>query len=519
MCTSPITIRNPHYQHLHYASAGGACIEVPRQFRPTQKFIEVSCGKCAECRDSYYSSILQRALVESRTSYMYFVTLTYNNDHLPTLNLPNLGQVYYTNYGDLQNLFKRFRKRDYLAGREYRYLAVNEYGDKFHRPHIHLIIFVARLSDDTSSTPYMIERNLFNNILREWVINTGTRKNPLYEPLLTYRTRRTSKGIKTNYFVKYVEPPTTLETTDADTYVKTIQYLIGYVQKGSSFDKTVEKYLSTLEDPFLVRKLSNILRSKVRYSKGFGCGFVDGRRHYMPRTFVSTSLATILYTDYYKNLPKTVNEFVELYPDVADDLSDFIVSDRYANYRTLQDALSHFTTYEYTMHCLYLKYYPLEFAEVNSRYTSTLSAPTIGYLFKNLRARVYARCRVSTSAMEISPTFQYLREGIAEGLRQKLPYFAFPIPSSGKYTSLCRFYKERVLTLDDYYALYGRLGVQTYEEWQKLFEHEITNKKALKAEKNKYSHEKFNEIVCISQKKYLDLPRRFELDDIYHMLT
>lgn len=63
-----------------------------------------------------------------------FVTLTYNDEHLPGIDVHPGGTLYKR---DLQLFFKKLRK----AGLKFRYLAVGEYGEKHQRAHYHAILF------------------------------------------------------------------------------------------------------------------------------------------------------------------------------------------------------------------------------------------------------------------------------------------------------------------------------------------------------------------------------------------
>ncbi len=69
-----------------------------------------------------------------RTSYQaWYVTLTYNQEHLP----PGANLV----PKELQEFLKRLRKNTKYT---FRYLASGEYGEKKQRPHYHLILFADR---------------------------------------------------------------------------------------------------------------------------------------------------------------------------------------------------------------------------------------------------------------------------------------------------------------------------------------------------------------------------------------
>lgn len=94
------------------------------------------CGKCPVCRKKNANSWRLRIIHEaSYHSSSCFVTLTYDNDHLPA--------DYGLRYVDCQNFWKRLRKHlDYSI----RYFICGEYGEKTQRPHYHAVIFGLRNS-------------------------------------------------------------------------------------------------------------------------------------------------------------------------------------------------------------------------------------------------------------------------------------------------------------------------------------------------------------------------------------
>ena len=101
--------------------------------------VTVPCGRCIGCRLDYSRMWAIRCVHEaSEHAENAFVTLTYNNDHLPD----NLS----VDKTALQLFFKRLRKR--LGGKLIRYFACGEYGDKLQRPHYHAIIFGHSFMDD-----------------------------------------------------------------------------------------------------------------------------------------------------------------------------------------------------------------------------------------------------------------------------------------------------------------------------------------------------------------------------------
>ena len=115
------------------------------QFKDMQKtlgkidsFIEVPCGKCLECRIQHARQWADRCVLEAKKyKYNYFVTLTYDDAHLPQKNSLQPR--------DLQLFMKRLRKK--FKGVPIRFLACGEYGDISWRPHYHLLLFNLPLND------------------------------------------------------------------------------------------------------------------------------------------------------------------------------------------------------------------------------------------------------------------------------------------------------------------------------------------------------------------------------------
>lgn len=487
MCKSPISIKNPLYGRASYVSEYGSLLEKPRYFASKNEFINVKCGKCQECRDSYYNSILQRGIVESLTSYMFFVTLTYDNKHLPSLTLPNGKRVYYTDYMDVQNMFKRLRARNVIP-REFRYLVVNEYGDKRHRPHVHILLFLAKHKDDMPNTPYFLEKLLFDNLIKYFATNVGTRKAPIYEQLLTYRCRMTPKGMQSNYFVKYVEPTIMYNQIihEDNSTVKSIRYILSYINKGSSFDKAINDYLNELRDPVVKKKLSYILSCRLRFSHGFGLGFIDGQKYDCPPVYKNISLLTALESDI--QLPPTFAEFVEEYPTLLTPLQDLISDDAISNVEEIIDL--YYNKEQILLWCAIRKYFPHYYSKKyrdNFRFVPPFD--TLGYLYYFIKPYRYVRKTIHTYDDTFTPVKTFIRDGIIQGFRQRVPYLTFPIISDRGYNSLCDYYKERFTTLADYIFLYENIGVENFDEYVELFGDTIVNYRNEKAFANKVLRE------------------------------
>ncbi|AXH73158.1 MAG: replication initiator protein [Microviridae sp.] len=110
---------------------------------------EVGCGQCMPCRVNKSRLWTGRLLMEQNCWPMhmnYFVTLTYDEEHVPTapdgtLTLSKPDGV-------------AFRKALYhRIGNKLRYFLVGEYGDDFDRPHFHMMAFGYPEAPDFTTDP------------------------------------------------------------------------------------------------------------------------------------------------------------------------------------------------------------------------------------------------------------------------------------------------------------------------------------------------------------------------------
>lgn len=120
-------------------------------------FYTIPCGKCIGCRQDQSAEWSNRLLLESLYhDKTFFLTLTYDNDHLhPVLRVkPNTGEIV-----DGATLSKRdwqlFMKslRNEFPDAKIRFYAAGEYGPRSCRPHIHSILFGLPL-DDSELIPF-----------------------------------------------------------------------------------------------------------------------------------------------------------------------------------------------------------------------------------------------------------------------------------------------------------------------------------------------------------------------------
>lgn len=126
MCTRPLTA----FENLK----GGRPIF--REDDPNiGDIIELPCGKCPECQKDYYTQWATRGSRELQNwDTSVFITLTYDDDHLPTP--PSLVKK------DVQDFIKRLKKvKNSTKENPIRQTYCGEYGEKTKRPHYHAILY------------------------------------------------------------------------------------------------------------------------------------------------------------------------------------------------------------------------------------------------------------------------------------------------------------------------------------------------------------------------------------------
>lgn len=117
-------------------------------------YIPVPCGHCVGCKLDYSRQWANRMLLELESSgHAVFVTLTYDNEHLPIVyreiydDEGNCKRIPYQTLSvrDTQLFWKRLRK--HFRNKKIRYFLAGEYGSRTHRPHYHAMIFGLDLND------------------------------------------------------------------------------------------------------------------------------------------------------------------------------------------------------------------------------------------------------------------------------------------------------------------------------------------------------------------------------------
>ena len=125
----------------------------PERVRRTgRKYQTIPCGKCYACRLNYSAQWATRLTLEAKEyEHNYFITLTYDDEHLVQPNHITDGTNIYNNDGTwngtlvkahpsnfIRRLREYFRRKGYTG--KIRYYYCGEYGGEGLRPHYHLIL-------------------------------------------------------------------------------------------------------------------------------------------------------------------------------------------------------------------------------------------------------------------------------------------------------------------------------------------------------------------------------------------
>lgn len=419
--------------------------------------------------------------MEARTSYVYFVTLTYRDSDLPTLTFTTEdGQkvdIFYADITHIQTLVKRLRNLPEFRDRDFRILYVTEYGSEKFRPHHHMMFFVGKKkTDDENYHPFYFERYLKASIYLMYGENIGTRKHPVYRKYFDYRERWINGKLNTTFSVQLVrdykrEPNDPRAVNSEDSVAAACHYLISYLNKDSRYDSSLTEFvdkMSDILDDELSRRLKRLLRSRLEYSKHFGWGFDDDGRKVKPSLRYQTyTLTSCYYGENINNLPESFTQFFELNPVIGQQVFDLFYKlqtltitplsyvksfQDWANWRRIDPLVSRILCYYYpevVRSFVYRNH--LDCTSINIRYT-----PKLPY----------------DDSYKSSVTYKELRKMI-DRTPVDVQFIPFEFYQKGKikYVPLCRYFRRYVCTEFDYSCLYSRTGTWNFDEYQKLFEH------------------------------------------------
>lgn len=181
-------------------------------FSSGQKFMQVPCGKCDECRVSRSKEWAIRCLAEYQSlSYKeqlkcWFITFTYDDLHNPFI----------LNSEHMTLFWKRLRK--YFSGCKIKYFYCGEYGTRTYRPHYHAIVYGLPLNDlkfikNNSFGDSIFSSETLANIWGNGMVAIGSLslKSCSYVARYTLKKnttdcfQRVSQGFGKNFLMKYLD--------------------------------------------------------------------------------------------------------------------------------------------------------------------------------------------------------------------------------------------------------------------------------------------------------------------------
>lgn len=248
MCISPNYIPNPN---LGAKKVGFNLLK-----DCTSEYIPVPCHHCPQCVAVRQMELIERVHMEASICHLFFGTLTYNDEFLPTYNV-NGYDIHYARMEDVSDMIKRVRRH---ADYPFRYIIVSEFGSKYGRPHVHLLLSVPKVAD-----PSVIENHFYHLILKYWSRNYGSLRKPIYKPLCTFTRRFVAGRLSTNYDFHYVNP------LYSDGSVADVGfYILKYMLKADQHEQRLQQALRLNLIPELYDIVYKKVKSKQLFSKGFG---------------------------------------------------------------------------------------------------------------------------------------------------------------------------------------------------------------------------------------------------------
>lgn len=125
--------------------------------------IAVPCGRCRICRSDIRNEWSIRIAIElMRHDRMpLFITLTYDNEHLPLAEScnPTLCRA------DVSKFLKDYKRINSLSNEDFTYFGCGEFGDQFGRPHYHLLFFG---DTDLYNLYFMDEESARTHLMKCW---------------------------------------------------------------------------------------------------------------------------------------------------------------------------------------------------------------------------------------------------------------------------------------------------------------------------------------------------------------
>lgn len=167
--TKWVKAEDGHLYHPAKIFSSNRLEEYDSKFRVgSYSYTTIPCGQCIGCRLDYSREWANRGYLESLNwKHNYFVTLTYDEKHLPKeLEMTTSEGITYTELKELKwkgilipkdftqfmkDLRQEFKRKYDFQG--IRFIGCGEYGGKEKRPHYHLILFNCPFPLETMYNP------------------------------------------------------------------------------------------------------------------------------------------------------------------------------------------------------------------------------------------------------------------------------------------------------------------------------------------------------------------------------
>lgn len=156
--------------------------------------VALPCRRCVGCRLDYSRQWANRCMLElPYHESSYFLTLTYDDEHLPRSFScdPGTGEIISPSAPLVKSDFQKFMKRlRFNTGQKLRFMAAGEYGTETFRPHYHAIVFGLKLDD---LVPYKASRQGYQywnspTLDRCWTDDLGRLKGYIVAGNVTWDT-------------------------------------------------------------------------------------------------------------------------------------------------------------------------------------------------------------------------------------------------------------------------------------------------------------------------------------------
>lgn len=149
-------------------------------------YTTIPCRNCIGCRLDYSRNWANRGYLELKSQNnkdSYFVTLTYDDEHLPKINeYTDSNGVTWTENDDnewngilipkhLETFIDSLRTHERRIGnKRFKYMACGEYGDKNKRPHYHIIFYGLELPLDSFYNSRISDKEIYwqNTVIEKY---------------------------------------------------------------------------------------------------------------------------------------------------------------------------------------------------------------------------------------------------------------------------------------------------------------------------------------------------------------